>query len=51
MVKNVEHHQDFGKIKVGLIRSILMVGFSGILGIAFEDQKMIKDKLIDGKKL
>ena len=26
-----------------------MVGFSGILGI--EDQKMIKDKLIDGKKL
>ena len=29
-----------------------MVGFSGILGIAWvEDQKMIKDKLIDGKKL
>ena len=29
-----------------------MVGFSGILGNGqVEDQKMIKDKLIDGKKL
>ena len=29
-----------------------MVGFSGILGTGLvEDQKMIKDKLIDGKKL
>ena len=29
-----------------------MVGFSDILGIGqVEDQKMIKDKLIDGKKL
>ena len=29
-----------------------MVGFSGILGIGYvEDQKKIKDKLIDGKKL
>ena len=29
-----------------------MVGFSGILGIGqVEDQKTIKDKLIDGKKL
>ena len=29
-----------------------MVGFSGILGINWvEDQKMIKDILIDGKKL
>ena len=29
-----------------------MVGFSGILGIGYEeDQKMIKDKLINGKKL
>ena len=29
-----------------------MVGFSGILGTGqAEDQKMIKDKLIDGKKL
>ena len=27
-----------------------MVGFSGILGTGYvEDQKMIKDKLIDGK--
>ena len=29
-----------------------MVGFSGVLGIGqVEDQKMIKDNLIDGKKL
>ena len=29
-----------------------MVGFSGILGIGqAEDQKMMKDELIDGKKL
>ena len=29
-----------------------MVGFSGILGIdQAEDQKMIKNKLIDGKKI
>ena len=29
-----------------------MVGFSGILGTCWvEDQKMMKDKLIDGKKL
>ena len=29
-----------------------MVGFSGILGIGqAEDQKMMKGKLIDGKKL
>ena len=29
-----------------------MVGFSGVLGIGqVEDQKMIKDKLIDGKKI
>ena len=29
-----------------------MVGFSGILGAGqVEDRKMIKDKLIDGKKM
>ena len=29
-----------------------MVGFSGILGTGYvDDQKLIKDKLIDGKKL
>ena len=29
-----------------------MIGFSGILGtVQVEDQKMIKDKLIDGKKI
>ena len=34
------------------MKQILMVGFSGILGIGqVEDQKMIKDKLIDGKKI
>ena len=34
------------------MKQILMVGFSGILGIGqVEDRKMMKDKLIDGKKL
>ena len=34
------------------MKQILMVGFSGILGTGqVEDQKMIKDKLIDGKKI
>ena len=42
----------FGKIRVGLMKLILMVGFSGILGIDWvEDRKMMEDKLIDGKKL
>ena len=42
----------FGKIKVGLMKQILMVGFSFVLGIGqVEDQKMTKGKLIDGKKL
>ena len=42
----------FGKIKAGLTKQILMVGFSGILDIGqVQDQKMIKDKLTDGKKL
>ena len=36
----------------GLIKLILMVGFSGILHIGEEENlKMIKDKLIDGKEL
>ena len=41
----------FGKTKVGLIKQILMVGFSGVLGTVFqaEDQMMMKDKLIDEK--
>ena len=52
MVLNAEHFSDFGKIKVELMKQILMVGFSGILDTGqVEDQKMIKDKLIDGKKL
>ena len=34
------------------MKQILMVDFSGILGTGQEeDQKMIKDKLINGKKL
>ena len=42
----------FWEVKAGLIKLILMVGFSGILGtVQVEDWKMMKDKLIDGKKL
>ena len=34
------------------MKQILMDGFSGILGTDWvKDQKMIKDKLIDGKEL
>ena len=34
------------------MKQILMVGLSGILGTGWvEDQKMMKDKLIDGKEL
>ena len=34
------------------MKQIPMAGFSGILGTdQVEDQKMIKDKLTDGKKL
>ena len=34
------------------MKLILMVGFSGVLGTGqLEDRKMIKDKLIDEKKL
>ena len=34
------------------MKQILMVGFSGILGTGWvEDRKRMKDKLIDGKKL
>ena len=42
----------FWKIKVGLMKLILMVGFSGILNAGWvEDRKMKKDKLIDAKKI
>ena len=48
----MEQRQDFGKINVGLIKQILIVDFSGILGIGqVEDQKLTKGKLIGGKKL
>ena len=34
------------------MKQILLAGFSGILGTGWvEDQKMMKDKLIDGKKI
>ena len=34
------------------MKSILMVGFSGILGTGWvEDQKITKDKVTDGKKI
>ena len=34
------------------MKLILMVGFIGVLGIGqVEDQKMLKGKLIDGRKL
>ena len=40
------------KTRVGSMKLIPMVGFSGILDTGWvEDQKMIKDKLTDGKKL
>ena len=52
MVLNVEYRKDFAKIKVGLMKQILMVGFNGILDTGWlEDWKMMKDKLIDGKEL
>ena len=42
----------FGEMKVGLIKQILMVGFSGILDTGWvEDLQMMKDKLIHGKEL
>ena len=52
MVLNVVHHEDFGRIKDGLIKLILIFGFNGILDIIWvEEVKMIKDKLKDGKGL
>ena len=35
----MEHHQDFGKIRVELIKQILMVGFSGIVSRRSKDDK------------
>ena len=41
----------FWENKAGLTKQIHMVGFSGILDTGWaEDQKMMKGKLIDGKK-
>ena len=49
---NVEDHQDSGKIMDGLMKQIVMVGFSGILDTGqVEDLQMMIDKLIDGKEL
>ena len=52
LVLNAEHRYDFGKMNVGLMKQTLMVGFSGILdGGQVEDQKMLKEKLLNGKEL
>ena len=52
LVLNAEHRYDFGKMNVGLLKQTLMVGFSGILDAGqVEDQKMLKEKLLDGKEL
>ena len=49
---NVEHHSDFGKKKIGLVKLIHMVGFSGILDIGKKDDfQMIKNKLMNRKEL
>ena len=46
MVLNAEHRYDFGKIKVGLIKYVLMVDFSGTLDNGrVGDLQMMKDKL------
>ena len=52
LILNVEHHQDFEKIKVRLIVQVLKVGFSGILNFGqVEDLQMMKEKMLDGKEL
>ena len=52
MVLNVEHHYDFGKIMDRLILQILTDVFSGILDTGqVGDLQMMRDKLIDGKKI
>ena len=51
MVSNVKHHQNFAKIKVGLILQIVMVSFNAILGTnQAEDLQTMKDKLVDIKE-
>ena len=50
MMLNAEYRKDIGKTKIGLMKWILINGFSGIINSGWvEDQKMMKDKLIDGK--
>ena len=52
MVLNAEHHKDFGKIKTGLKKQILIDGFSSILDTGqVEGLQMMKGKLVDGKEL
>ena len=52
MVLNAEHRYDLRRIRIGLIKQIRMVGFSGILGTGQEeDQKMMKRNQINGKEL
>ena len=48
----VECGTSFRKVKDGLMKLNLTVGFNGILDIGKEeDLKMIKGKLVDGKEL
>ena len=52
MVLNAEHRYDLRRIRIGLIKQIRMVGFSGILGTGQgKDQKMMKGNQINGKEL
>ena len=51
MASNVKHHQNFAKIKVGLILQIVMVSLNAILGTSqVEDLETMKDKLLDIKE-
>ena len=40
---SVEYLKDFEKIKVGLVLQILTVGFNGVLGTVW-----VEEKLLDG---
>ena len=46
----MEHHHDLGKIRVGLVKLILMVGFSGILGTGFINTELKSDSDWDSEE-
>ena len=46
----MEHHYDLGKIRVGLVKLILMVGFSGILGTGFINTELKSDSDWDSEE-